>query len=210
MLSSRNPPWFRSFAWLLGLLAFGAIAALVFYSRRDAPPRPATPEPEPIDASRLIRLDGRLVLRDNTNQPFSGWMTEHYPDGTPKSRSEIFQGVLNGVSEGFYTNGTLQVREHFVSGIGEGPVLKWHPDGARLSEGIAHQGQLEGVFRRWHTNGVLAEEITLKAGQPHGPSRAWFPSGSLKAEVELNEGKVVTQTFWKDGEKPPSPPASTP
>jgi antitoxin component YwqK of YwqJK toxin-antitoxin module len=64
---------------------------------------------------------------------------------------------------------------------------------------------LEGTFRRWHENGQLAEELVLQAGQPEGVARSWFPSGSLKAEVTLKSGQVLTQKFWKDGERVPEP-----
>lgn len=206
MQPPSTPSTSRSLAWFLGLVVLGGILAWIAYSRRPLPSPPTPPPLAEVDASQLIRLDGRLVLRGNTNEAFTGWLTEHYPDGPLKSRSQISNGVLNGVSEGFHTNGILQIREQFVEGVGNGPVEKWHPDGSRLSEGTARHGQLEGTFRRWHTNGVLAEEIHLTNGQPHGSSRAWFASGSLKAEVELENGKVVRQTFWKDGEhRPPAP-----
>jgi len=208
MHTTEAPSRSRSLAWFLGLVVVGGTFAWIVSSRQNPPSQPIPPTPPlaEIDAAQLIRWDGRLVLRDNTNQTFNGWMTEHYQNGPLKSRSQISNGVLSGISEGFHTNGILQIREQFVDGIGDGLVEKWHPDGARLSSGTARHGQLEGTFRRWHTNGVLAEEISLKDGQPHGNSRAWFASGSLKAEVELENGKIVRQTFWKDGEnKPPAP-----
>jgi len=178
------------FAFLLGVLGLG------LWLKR--------PGPEPtLPAAELVRVDGRFMLRSATNRPFTGWMTEVYPDsGSPRSRSHLTDGRLHGVSEGWHPGGALQVREHFVTGVAEGPVTKWHPNGARLSEGTARAGKLEGVFRRWHDNGMLAEEVTLQHGQPHGLSRAWFPSGSLKAEVTLAAGEVVKQQFWKDGEQP--------
>jgi antitoxin component YwqK of YwqJK toxin-antitoxin module len=61
-------------------------------------------------------------------------------------------------------------------------------------------GKMEGQFRRWHPNGQLAEQVAMRAGQPDGISRAWFPDGSLKAEVRLENSRVITQTFWKEGE----------
>ncbi|MGE3309429.1 MAG: toxin-antitoxin system YwqK family antitoxin [Limisphaerales bacterium] len=192
----------RPLAWFLALVILVGSAAVLTYLRRESPVPPAPPEPLLVDASRLVRLNGRLVYREDTNQVFAGWITESYPDGTLKSRSEVSDGALNGLSEGFHTNGVLQVREHFVDGVSEGLIQKWHADGTRLSEGTARQGQLEGTFRRWHPNGVLAEEIILRGGQPEGASRAWFPSGAQKAEVELRDGAVVRQTFWNDGERP--------
>ncbi len=188
---------------LIGLALVAGVAMLGLWLKR--------PHPAPVSrpSSELVRLDGRLMLRTATNQPFTGWLTEHYTDGSPKSRSRIANGWLEGVSEGWHTNGVLQVQEHFVAGAAEGPVTKWHANGVKLSEGLARAGKLEGVFRRWHDNGVLAEEVTLQNGQPHGVSRSWFPSGSLKAEVTLENGTVVQQTFWKDGDRPPSTVAAS-
>lgn len=193
--------------------ALGVVALMVVLLR---PTRPAVESPLPaqnevvLPSSELIRINARLVRRDATNEPFTGWMTEAYPDGSPKSRSQISNGVLHGHSEGFHTNGVLQIRESFDHGVSEGPVMKWYPDGVHLSEGTARQGRLEGTFRRWHPNGQLAEEMVLVGGIPDGLSRAWFPSGSLKAEVELSHGKVVKQQFWEDGQKPPVAPNANP
>lgn len=183
--------------WAVGVGALG-IAFLLWQNR------PAPPEPVSELASNLSRREGRLYA-STTTTPFIGWMIERYPDAVLKSRSWVSNGLLNGVSEGWFTNGGLQIREHFADGISEGQVLKWHASGAKLSEGIARRGLLEGVFRRWHENGQLAEEVVLQGGQPEGVARSWFPSGSLKAEVTLKTGQVLTQKFWKDGERVTEP-----
>jgi antitoxin component YwqK of YwqJK toxin-antitoxin module len=160
----------------------------------------ASQEPAPERASvDLVRRDG--VLCDKANlRPFTGWLTEHYPNGAARSRSWLAGGVLQGISEGWHTNGVLEIREHFVAGVSEGQVVRWRDDGSKLSEGEVRAGKLEGLFRRWHPNGQLAEEATLRAGEPHGLSRAWFPNGDLRAEVMLDGGKVISQHFWKAGE----------
>ena len=151
-------------------------------------------------ASELMRREG--AWWDPTdNKPFTGWLIERYPDHQLQSRSALSNGILAGVSEGWNTNGVQQIREEFLAGLSEGPVVRWREDGTRLSEGVARAGKLEGQFRRWHPNGRLAEEVTLRRGEARGVSRAWFPGGNLKAEVRLNDGKVVAQQFWKDGEQ---------
>ncbi len=157
----------------------------------------------PVELAKNLTLREGLLYGASTNLPFTGWMIERYDDATMKSRSMVRQGVLNGVSEGWFTNGVRQVEEHFVAGKSEGPVTKWYASGAKLSEGTARSGRLEGLFRRWHENGQLAEELSLVSGAPDGVAKSWFPSGSPKAEVTLSEGRVVTQRFWKDGEQLP-------
>lgn len=65
---------------------------------------------------------------------------------------------------------------------------------------IIVRGNIQGTFRRWDEQGTLTEEIELKDGQSDGLSKAYFPSGFLKTQVTLQNGKVVDQKFWKDGE----------
>lgn len=200
---SAPTPGFR---WRILLLAAVVVLAgwALFWAAR---PRPVA-EPE-LALAELVKIEGRFVLRNDTNRAFTGWVAEQYASGALRSRSHVIDGRLEGLSEGWHTNGVLQVREPFVSGLSEGVVTKWHANGAKLSEGTARAGKFEGTFRRWHTNGVLAEELSLVAGQPHGRARSWFPSGSLKAEVTLEQGNVVKQQFWKDGEQPALAAAET-
>lgn len=187
--------WMRVWRWLVAVVCVVGIAMVVWRNRSGLNEIPSEL------AMNLTRRDGRLYA-PGASVAFDGWMLERYPDTQLKSRSRVVKGVLSGLSEGWHTNGVLQVKEPFVNGLSEGVVTKWHANGAKLSEGTARAGKFEGTFRRWHTNGVLAEELSLVAGQPHGLARSWFPGGSLKAEVTLEQGKVVKQQFWKDGEQP--------
>lgn len=172
----------------------------------------SVPVPEvEVSRFRLALTDGRLC-RVGQTIPFTGWLVEHYREGGPKSRSHVTDGRLEGVSEGWHTNGVLQVREHFRAGVSHGPRTKWFDSGKKLSEAGIVNGKLHGPFRRWHENGVLAEEMELKDGEPDGIARAWHPSGFVKAEVRLREGKPVEQRHWEDGLHktfPAAPPAGS-
>jgi antitoxin component YwqK of YwqJK toxin-antitoxin module len=162
------------------------------------PKAPAPAKEWPVVRTSEVELkDGRLI-RKGTSEVFGGWLTESYKGGGLRSRSFVSNGVLEGLSEGWHTNGVLQVSEQFVGGRSEGVVTKWDLDGRRSSEAITRAGLMEGRFQRWHTNGTLAEEMEMLHGQPHGMARSWYPSGSLKAEVQLEDGKVVSQRYWDD------------
>ena len=149
---------------------------------------------------QLIQREGKLYNKAD-KQPFTGWLVERTGDASLKSKSWLSNGILNGISEGWYTNGVMQVREHFVGGLANGPVTRWNEDGSKRSEGTAREGKLEGSFRRWHPSGQLAEEVTFHAGTPDGVSHAWHPDGSLKAEVRHEHGTIVDRHYWKPGEK---------
>ena len=189
------------------LLGLGVLACLLLVRWQPEPPAPAPPAEVPRDY--LTLREGRLY-RAAQSAPFFGLMLERHPDGALKSRSAISNGVLHGVSEGWHTNRTIQVREHFVAGVSHGPRLKWHANGRPQSTAEISEGKLHGTFRRWNEDGTLAEQLELKAGVPDGTANAYYPSGRLKTSVRLQNGKSMEQTSWPDGERPQSGVAETP
>jgi antitoxin component YwqK of YwqJK toxin-antitoxin module len=143
--------------------------------------------------------EGRLYLADQEIL-FTGYLIENYPNDDLRARSRVVEGMLHGISEGFYENGQREVQEEFRNGETHGKRLKWYESGAQLSEATAIEGELHGVFRRWHENGQLAEEIPMEKGQPSGLSRAFHLDGSLKALALMTNGAVVKSRHWNPGE----------
>jgi antitoxin component YwqK of YwqJK toxin-antitoxin module len=176
-----------------------AVAAVWFSFHQSTNPAIHQSIDPPVPLSSLTRLDGRLC-RTNDGQRFTGFAVEHHQNGTLKSRSMIVNGVLHGLSEGWFTNAQKQVSEYFTNGVSHGQRTKWYADGQKHSETQIVNGQIHGTFRRWHTNGVLAEQIHLDHGQPHGPSHAYFDTGYLKRTVMMERGTILTQQSYKDGE----------
>jgi antitoxin component YwqK of YwqJK toxin-antitoxin module len=191
--------------WIIAVLL--AAVAAVWFSFRQATKPPSHQAIDPtVPLSSLIRLDGRLC-RTNDTQPFTGLAVEQHQNGTLKSRSMIVNGVLHGLSEGWFTNGQKQVTENFTNGVSHGVRSKWYADGQKHSEAMIASGEFHGTFRHWHPNGALAEHVQFSNGQPEGMSLAYFQSGFLKARARLEAGKVLEQQFWKDGEASERGPA---
>lgn len=151
----------------------------------------------PREASRqqLVRRGARMYFGDETNA-FTGLMIDRYPSAAMQSRSTLRDGLLHGISEGWFTNGVLQVREYFTNGVSHGLREKFYPSGRRLSEAPVVAGKINGTFRRWHLDGELAEEIAMHDNQPHGESRSFHPDGSVKARAMVEHGKVIEQQFY--------------
>lgn len=187
---------------VLSLVAAGIILGTWLLRRPPAPvPNvpPPTTQPE-VARTNLTFADGRLrVPSDNT--PFTGFILEHFPNGTLRSRSAVSNGLLQGLSEGWYTNAQLQISEHFKDGVSHGLRTKWYASGKKQSEAAIVDGKLHGTFRKWHENEALSEQAEFVQDRPEGLSMSYYPSGYLKARVLMREGKAVEQTFWKDGEK---------
>lgn len=170
--------------------------------------RPSTepPPPDPPPSVRQVELADTYKTNDLTYvkgeaAPFNGQIVEHYRDGQRKSQTDISDGLLEGMSFGWFTNGTMQVEEPFQAGKAHGKRTKWRIDGTKLSEAEIVNGELHGVFRRWHENGELSQRVPMQNGKPHGESLAWHPNGNLKARVTLTNGVVVTQEFFDESGK---------
>src|ERR1043165_5530167 len=147
----------------------------------------------------LLLREGRWY-RQGGGQPFTGILSDYYPDGTPKSRSVVSNGFLEGISEGWHTNGQKQLTEFYHGGVSHGLRTKWYASGPKLSEVTVVHGKLEGTFSRYYEDGRLAESITLKDGLPDGRSCSYYPSGCVKADAQLIAGKVIAEKFWNDHE----------
>src|SRR5687767_6112569 len=109
---------------LLEFLLLIALAVFYFQKPLPPPPREATLE-------QLTRRNDRMYFAAEKD-PFSGFLIERYSTGQLKARSELVNGLLNGLSEGWFENGAMQIREHFVSGVSHGLRTKWFSSGKKM------------------------------------------------------------------------------
>ncbi len=183
----------------LAIAIFSVGGVLLVFWRRPPAAKITTPAPQTTRRD-LVQTNGRWYRNGETN-PFTGWMVDYYPGGAQLSHCQISNGLLNGVSETWYTNGRMQVREHFKDGISHGLREKWHENGPRLSQAMIVEGKVTGAFQSWYDNGQLAEEIYMKLGLADGTAWAYYRSGFLKAETTVHDGQVLDRKTWKDGER---------
>ena len=195
--ASNAPKSYIGIKLTLPLLAALGLMIAAFYMgiMSDSEEKPT--EPTVLKLSD-IRKENDLIFAPNETTPFTGVVADYYEDGTLKSQTEVAEGRLQGLSEGWHENGQLQVKETFEQGVAHGLRQKWRADGSKESEGTIQNGQFEGTFRKWHPNGQLAEEMKMTQGIAHGEAKSWHENGSLKAKVILNHGKIVKQEFFEE------------
>src|SRR5215813_9609592 len=184
---------------LLVALALATLSGIGLLAWRPVRTKPDPPPPEVLRRDLELH-DGRWYRAGGTN-PYTGWMTDEYPDGTPLFRSAVSNGMLNGLSQGWYTNGQIQIQEFFQNNLSHGLRQKWYANGRLMSEATIVEGKLEGTFRRWHETGHLAEQMDMKNDKPDGLARAFYPSGFLQFETRVREGVVLARDSHQDGEQ---------
>ena len=194
---SSNPN--RSSRLLLASVLVCLVVGVLIY--RYQPSRQELGSALEISRHDMVQNDG-LWYRIGQTNPFTGRMVDYYtPGGELLSRSEISNGLFNGLSETWFTNGQLQVRETFQAGLSHGPREKWHENGTKLSEATIVEGKITGTFQSWYDNGQLNEKIEMKHGEPDGVAWAYYPSGFLKAQTTVAAGKVLDRKVWPDGQR---------
>ena len=171
------------------LLAAIGLALLVTYLETRQRPKSAEATVE-VDRKELVLKDG-LLVRNGGSNAFTGLMLESYPDGTLQSRSAVSNGLLEGLSEGWHTNGVLAVRESFVGGRSHGVRTKWDAASNRIAESSIREAKIHGFHREWHTNGQLALDAEMVEGQPHGEVWKWSDDGLPVGRWILSNGVVV-------------------
>ena len=182
---------------LAGLfLVFGFVA---WHGMRQSV-APAAQAAREVGLKEIQFRENRAYFRNESNL-FSGIVMDRYGDGALKSKSDFSNGVMHGLSRGWYTNGSNQIVEHFVRGVSDGIRTKLYPSGQKMSEAMVQSGQLQGVYRRWHENGLLSDEVPLSNNVPHGISRSFHADGTPNSEALMNMGVVVQQKSFKPSNK---------
>ena len=187
--SRSRPGSFNRPVVVVGIL-FLVLVSLVVGLRRWQTPGLVESGVETVGRDRLVLREGRWMKTDETNA-FTGMMVEFYPDGTMQSRSAVSNGLLHGVSEGWWTNAVLAVRETFREGRSHGLRTKWDIEARRISETDIREGEIEGLHREWHTNGKPSMEVTMARGKAQGVARKWSLEGELAGQWVMSNGVVI-------------------
>src|SRR6476660_5901276 len=91
---------FRRRALVSVAMACAAYMTLVCVMPKD----PVSVRNDEASPRSLLLREGRWY-RQGGVQPFTGILSDYYPDGLRKSRSLVSNGFLEGLSEGWYSNG---------------------------------------------------------------------------------------------------------
>lgn len=193
---ARRPVWYGGLFLVIATATWIAVSIA-----RRAPETPL-----PFSSDVVMERKG-LELRDGqfhvpgAATSYTGWLLDHYADGSPRVQSAVVNGRLHGESIGWFTNGAVELREGFQAGLAEGLRTTWHPNGEKRSQGQLREGRQEGLYQQWDESGHLMAEAEFSAGKPHGLSLAWYADGSLKAEARMVQGEVEERHFYAPGER---------
>jgi len=122
-----------------------------------------------ISKTKKITKEG-IELTTFEGKPFTGCLTETYPNGKPKTWITVKGGIANGQWQEWFENGNLRYNSYWKDGKGH------------------------GLWQYFHDNGKLKYEESYILDIPTGISRAYYDNGQLKDDFFWLQGKK--QGVW--------------
>ncbi len=137
------------------------------------------------DGIELITFEGK---------PFTGFITENYKNGKPKSWKTIKDGITNGQWQEWLENGKLRYNAYWKEGKGHGLWQYFHDNGTLKYEESYLMDIPNGISRAYYNNGQLKDDFFWLQGKKQGVWTSYAESGVvLKIEI-YDDNKLVSTT----------------
>lgn len=169
----------------------------------DPSPPPTGPAGAELDAADpgLVKKAGRYSFEGS---PFTGSITEHYPDGTLKSRVSYRNGLKDGIYRTWWTGGTASVALHYRGGRKNGLQEAWWENGNRRYTFTTFPGGPEGKKEEWFENGQPYRLMNYRGGMEHGLQQGWYRDGRRHFNYVYRNGRrygLPGKRLCESGEK---------
>ena len=141
---------------------------------------------------KIIEIDSLAQPGDWPNLTWNGKSTKYYENGM-KTVSEVKNGLREGLSEVFDTNGK-PIKEYYLvnDSIKSGPYTEFYPDGKVSVRGKFENNLLEGMMYFFDEAGGTVKYYKRVKGEIFMPYKQWLPDGRiLLGTYGNNEGTVV-------------------
>lgn len=145
-----------------------------------------------IDVSKTQKItkDG-IELKTFQGKPFTGFLTENFPNGKQKSWIAVKDGINNGLWQEWYENGKLKFTLNWLNGKGHGLWEYFHENGMLRSEEIFTLDLPMGISREYYNNGQLKMKWSWLNGKKHGFWIYYSESGILTKTEIYKEGELA-------------------
>ena len=103
-------------------------------------------------------------------------------------RDEPFTGVMTE----YYPNGTLAAEVAYRNGKPDGWGCSWYDDGTPKTEHFVRNRRVDGVAKAWYPNGVVSEERRFRDGELAEVTE-WDEDGNLIVQPPVTRGFNIPQ-----------------
>ncbi len=172
--------------------------------------------------SEKIQERDNLIYLVSENKPYSGKITDKYPNGSYKSKMKIKKGKLNGKQEYYYKKilwifyGGKNLEAEYKDGLLDGDYTVWDNNffyNKKRLEGSYKRNLPDGKWISYFPDGKsISKKVTFKNGYPEGEFKysnsreynqieAPFKKGLLNGELKLyySNGQIKLSMLYENG-----------
>lgn len=153
---------------------------------------------DPVLVSNIYEVKNSGFLK-TIKGPYVTW----YPNGQKQSESFYKEvGVLDGVFQAWYSNGTPKIKGSYVKGNKTGDWSEWYENGQLKLQAAYDKGKLNGAYSRWFENGQQQVIGIYNKDLISGLWIVWNSKGEKISEGEYVANKRENLwTYYNAGKK---------
>jgi len=147
--------------------------------------------------SELQYRDG-IYYKLNSDQPYSGTITEYYKNGQKHFIANYKDGKLDGKFIEWYENGIKKSWGRYENNKLHGELTMWLENGQKRFIKHYVNGKLDGVSRQWHLNGKKYYVKHYKNDSLDGEAIEWWNNGQLRYKRHYKKVKLIGERIEWD------------
>lgn len=150
-----------------------------------------------IDVSKTKKITKEGVeLTTFEGKPFTGYLTETYPNGKQKTWKTLKNGITNGQWQEWLENGKLRYNSYWKDGKGHGLWQYFHDNGIVRYEESYILDVPDGISRAYYNNGQLKDDFFWLQGKKQGEWTYYSETGIL-LKTEIYDDNILVSTTAK-------------
>jgi antitoxin component YwqK of YwqJK toxin-antitoxin module len=148
-----------------------------------------------VDVSKTTKVTKEGVeITTFEGKPFTGYLTETYPNGKPKTWKTLKDGIANGLWQEWLENGKLKYNAYWKDGKGHGLWQYFHDNGILKYEESYIMDIPNGISRTYHINGQLKDDNFWLNGKKQGVWSSYSETGILLKTEMYEDNKLIPTT----------------
>jgi antitoxin component YwqK of YwqJK toxin-antitoxin module len=148
-----------------------------------------------VDVSKTQKITNNGVeITTFEEKPLTGFLTEKYPNGKPKSWISMKDGIANGQWQEWLENGNLRYNAYWKDGKGHGLWQYFHENGKLKYEESYIMDIPNGISRQYYDNGQLKSDFFWLEGKKQGVWTSYSETGVLIKTEVYDMDKLISTT----------------
>lgn len=127
-----------------------------------------------------------------------GMSVKYYTNGKPEKETNWVNDEIDGIVREFFPSGGKKVEMHYISGIREGLSIAYFENGMQEIEGTYHNNLREGRWKFYNIEGNLRFELIYNKGKLVNPEVLDSIQENEFEEMERTRGNLKDPENYKD------------